>query len=366
MADRPGDAAVGTGLPPAIPVRRDARGRAELRARAAWPGGGAAWLRAATAAYGAAVRTWTFAHEAGLVAPRRGALPTISVGGLTVGGSGKTPLAAEVARLLAASGRCPAVVTRGYEDELALHARLARGWPVVGHPDRLVAIAAAARGGADIVVLDDGFQHRRLVRDLDIVILDADVVGRVPWRLLPSGPFREPPAALERAGAIVITRRAEGGPNSLAVASWARRCTDVPIVARCALEPGELRLVSGSRGRGGPEAPTAAVAVAGVMKPEPFLAAVRAAGLRPRLEVVLPDHGLPAPSLLAEIVEAARDGGLVMTAKDAARLLPRLPPDVEVWCLGERLTWEEGLDELRERIESAAESATGVMQGTGR
>lgn len=351
-------------------VRRDARGRAERWARRGWRDGPGPWLRASGALYGAASRTWTFGYETGLLRARLPVLPTISVGGVTVGGSGKTPFAAEIARLVAASGRRPAVITRGFPDELALHARLSRGWPVFGCRDRRAAIREAA-AVAQVAVLDDGFQHRRLARDLDIVLLDADLVGRVPWRLLPAGPFREPPSALSRADVLVVTRRGAAGPDAEVLASWTRRHTEVPLVARCALEPGGLERVGGTGTR---NATTSAaeprtrkeraeppsldapgwVVVAGIMKPEPFLRSLRERGLRPELEVVLPDHGAPSPGLVAEIARAAARGGVITTAKDAERLGPLLPEGVPLWRLGERLTWEEGADELRERVEETA------------
>ncbi len=341
--------------------RRDLRGAAERRARRAWREGAGAWMRSASVLYGAATHAWTFAHEAGLIARWRPALPTISVGGVTVGGSGKTPLTVEVARRVAAAGCRPAVVTRGFSDELALHARLGEGWPVLGDPDRWRVIDGAS-AVADVAVLDDGFQHRRLARDLDVVLLDADFVGRVPWRLLPAGPFREPPAALARADVIVVTRRSASPAEARAVAAWARRSFEGPRVIRCALEPGALRRIdAGAPGRGSTEGPAPAVAIAGIMKPEVFLAALRARGVDAALEIVLPDHGALPPALLPEIADAAGEGGIVTTAKDAARLLPVLPAGRQVWCLEDRLTWEEGAGELRERIEAVCAGARGAV-----
>jgi len=311
-------------------------------------------LRAAAAAYGAGIGVWTFAYEAGLAVPSATEIPTVSVGGLTVGGSGKTPFAAELCRLLSAAGERPAVVTRGYPDELSLHEWLGRDWPVVGHPERGLAVREAAGRGATVAVLDDGFQHRRLDRSLDIVLLDADLVGRVAWRLLPAGPFREPPAALTRADVVVVTRRAARVAHAAAVARWARGVSSAPVL-RCALEPDGVepaRPAGGPRSPGGPEV---GVAVAGVMKPEPFLASVREVGLRPRLEVILSDHGTPDPALLEAIEREAADSGLVTTWKDALRLLPLLSVNLRVWCLRERLTWEEGRGELLERLDQVAD-----------
>ena len=126
-------------------------------------------------------------------------LPVISVGNISVGGTGKTPLVIEIVRRLRASGRRPAILTRGYAakrgqtaDEVLEYALAVPETPVVVNPDRTAgAETARLEYGADCVVLDDGFQHRWLRRDLDIVVIDA----LDPWggeRLLPEGRLREP------------------------------------------------------------------------------------------------------------------------------------------------------------------------------
>ena len=371
------------------PVVVDARSRAERRAREAWTGGPGPLLAAASFLYGAGVRGWSLLHETGILGGGLPALPVVSVGGVTVGGAGKTPLAAELAGVLEAGGIRTAVVTRGFPDELALHARLAPGRLVLGHPDRARAVREAAARGAAAAVLDDGFQHRRLDRRLDVVALDADLVGRVPWSLLPAGPFREPPGALGRAGAVVVTRREAGPEAAERLAGWVRRRLPGIPVARCALETDGLRPWTPTR-RGDPEAGSAgaargpvagdrpggaaaaaaspAVALAGVMKPGPFLDAVRASGLRPGLAVLLPDHGTPDAPLLERIVSAARGRGVVTTAKDAARLADVFPGDVPVLVVEERLTWEEGVDELRAALLAAVrgEPADGATTATAR
>jgi tetraacyldisaccharide 4'-kinase len=162
-------------------------------------------------------------------APRRAPVPVVSVGNLTVGGTGKTPLVTWLASRLLDAGRKPAVVSRGYRgtagrgprvvsggdgptcgaeecgDEPYLLAESLPGLAVVVGRNRAAGAETAARLGCDVVILDDGFQHRRLARDLDIVLLDADS----PFgneRLLPAGPLREPLVALARADLVLITR----------------------------------------------------------------------------------------------------------------------------------------------------------------
>jgi tetraacyldisaccharide 4'-kinase len=151
-------------------------------------------------------------YDNGLVRQWSVDAPVISIGNLTLGGTGKTPLVAWVARELLAQDRRPAVVSRGYaarpahlSDEAAELAIVLPGVPHVANRDRVAAAARAAELGADVVVLDDGFQHRRLRRDVDILAIDAtDPFGCD--HLIPRGLLRESLAGLRRAEAVVLTR----------------------------------------------------------------------------------------------------------------------------------------------------------------
>jgi tetraacyldisaccharide 4'-kinase len=189
-------------------------------------------LRAVALLYGAAVRARNRYYNRPS-AVHRAPVPVLSVGNLTVGGTGKTPLVAWLATRVADAGHTPAIVTRGYGgtvgrgpvvlsggdgpalepdacgDEPYLLASMLSRVPVVVGSDRLAGAAAAARLGSDVVILDDGFQHRRLARNLDIVLLDAgSPFGN--GRLLPAGPLRELPSALGRADVVMITRSRRG------------------------------------------------------------------------------------------------------------------------------------------------------------
>jgi len=162
--------------------------------------------------YGLAVGCRNQAYDRGLLPSVRGPLPVVSVGNLTLGGTGKTPLVAWLARTLAARGLRPAIVSRGYaaargerSDEAAELAILLPQVPHVANRDRVAGVQTAAAAGAEVALLDDGFQHRRLARDLDIVAVDAtDPFGG--GRLFPRGLLREPLSGLTRADAIVLTR----------------------------------------------------------------------------------------------------------------------------------------------------------------
>ncbi len=173
-----------------------------------------ALLAALSVPYGAAIELRNHLYDRSIFRSTRASIPVISVGNLTVGGTGKTPLVAWMCRQLVAMGRHPAIVSRGYgaqggetSDEAAELAILLPGVPHVANPDRLAGVAEAARRGADVAVLDDGFQHRRLCRDLDIVAIDAsDPFGCN--HLLPRGLLRESVRGLTRAHACVLTRAA--------------------------------------------------------------------------------------------------------------------------------------------------------------
>jgi len=163
-------------------------------------------------AYGAAIalRNARFDRGRGV---RRAALPTISIGNIVAGGSGKSPVVAWLVQGLRAAGHRPMIALRGYggrspadSDEAIEHARRCPDVPVIVGGDRFTAIAAALARGveADCVVLDDGFQHRQLARDLDIVLVDARRPA-LDGDLLPAGWLREPATALRRADAVVVT-----------------------------------------------------------------------------------------------------------------------------------------------------------------
>jgi len=169
-------------------------------------------LRLASGCYGLAVGLRNRRYDGGQGCTTVGAA-VVSVGNLTVGGTGKTPLVIEIARRLEQRGRQVAVLSRGYKaapdrpaDELLLVARHLPGVACLGDPDRVGgARAAIDQQNVDAIVLDDAFQHRRLARDLDVVTIDATCPFGYGY-LLPRGLLREPTSSLRRADLIVITR----------------------------------------------------------------------------------------------------------------------------------------------------------------
>jgi tetraacyldisaccharide 4'-kinase len=178
-----------------------------------WAGCARALLRMASLGYGLVVRVRSAMYDRRLLQSRRTDAVVLSVGNLTTGGTGKTPLVVWLCRHVRNKQLRCAILTRGYKtqkgelsDEPALLASQCRDVPVIVNPDRVMGATEAIRSqGAQVLIMDDGFQHRRLARDLDIVAIDATLpfgYGRV----LPAGLLREPLAGLRRAHAVVLTR----------------------------------------------------------------------------------------------------------------------------------------------------------------
>ncbi|MDH3734102.1 MAG: tetraacyldisaccharide 4'-kinase [Gemmatimonadota bacterium] len=322
--------------------------RIERRLRAAWTGRTPPDLRLASAAYVTARSVRHKFYDAGVIATFRPPVPVISVGGITVGGSGKTPLASAVAGWLAEGGRTPAIITRGYRDELQLHSVLHPSIPVWGHPDRSALSLRAAADGADVTVLDDGFQHRRLARDFEIVAIDRDALRRTNGAPLPAGPFRDSVRrAVQTADWLVLIGRE---PRDADVLAWenawlARESGGVPVAV------GSLETAAPSPARPHGSGPDAAptVALTGIMKPNLFFEFVRRTCASVSLEHALPDHGLPGPEW-PRLLRAAGEGGFVMTRKDYVRLEHVIPTEVPVWVVHESLVWHRGHESLMERV----------------
>lgn len=278
----------------------------------------------------------------------------LSVGNLAVGGTGKTPLAAWVARRAAGQGRGVAIVARGYgRDEVLLHRRWNPDLPMVADPDRIAAVRQAKAQGVGVVVLDDGFQHRRLARDLDMVLLAAE--DPFPARTLPQGPFREPAAALTRAHAVVVTRRTATAADALAVARRVTAEHGHLTLAVVALVPGPWQDLQGGPADP-PEGPT--LCAAAVARPDAFAAQVAAASGSDTELVSFPDHHDYTAADAEALRARAGTRTLVVTEKDAVKLMDLATHLGPVRVLTQTLQWEEGEDALTTLVTSAcAENA---------
>ena len=292
-------------------------------------------------------RRWYERHPE---ARRRLSRPVVSVGALAAGGSGKTPVAGLVAELLRDAGHRPAVLGRGYRrrsaarsvvvvrepgglradvdaagDEPRMLAERLDGVSVVVARDRYRAgRLAETRLGATVHVLDDGFQHLGLARDLDLVLVRA---GDPRKRTFPAGRLREPPEAARRADALIV--EAPGGAaagavaGELGVSTWFRQRRSL----------GGPRPLAGSRA-GTPAAGEGRVlAVTGIAAPERFRKALAAAGFDVAGALAFADHHRFTPADARRIAAraAAREADLVLTTeKDAVRLAPLAPFDFAV------------------------------------
>jgi len=302
-----------------------------------------AWLFAA----GTAIRN--AAYDRGWLTTQALGAPTVSVGNLSVGGTGKTPVSAWLAQALRARGRRPAILLRGYgADEPLVHSRLTPDAIVVADADRVRGAATARAQGATAFVLDDGFQHRRARRDLDLVLVAAEHAGR--RRLLPAGPLREPPRALLRADALVVTRKSASlDAARAAAAEWGAYAPGRPQVV-VALQPGDLVAVPGAAAGENPaRAPLAALAgmpvlaISAIGAPAAFESQLRACGAVVTAAAYGDHHAFSRADAeaLARRVPAA--GMAVCTLKDAVKLeqvWPREGPPL--WYLSQAVAVEAG------------------------
>jgi tetraacyldisaccharide 4'-kinase len=310
---------------------------------------------------GGAVRGAAF--DAGVARAHPAALPTVSVGNLTVGGTGKTPVAGWIVRALSAMGRRPAVVARGYgADELDLHARWAPDVPVVANADRVEGVLRAAAEGADVAVLDDAFQHRRIARDVDVVLVAAETP--FPGPLLPRGPYREPASALRRADLVIVTRKAASLDRARAIEAAVERTAPGVACARVHLAPEAITPI-GAWARGGGGAPPPAGAsirvVTGVADPSTVEAAVASLGYEVAGRIDFPDHHEFGPAEFGRACQGA--DAVVITEKDAVKIARFDPPGAPVFVLAQRVRFEAGEGAIRAMLEwlsAAAESGGAV------
>lgn len=287
-------------------------------------------------------------YDRGLREPQRIDIPVISVGNITVGGAGKTPFSAWVVDRLLERERTPALVHGGYGlDEPKLHRQWHPDVQIVVDRDRVAAAATAMTAGADVIVLDDGFQHRRLHRDLDIVLVAAESWTPKP-RLLPRGPWREPVRSLERADVVVVTRKVASEEEARAVADrLALRLPDVPV-SRAAILPEGW---AGAEQRASTP-PTPALAVAGIAAPELFLRNASEAGAVVESTLLFPDHHGYTAADVSRIRSVAAGRPIVTTEKDAVKL-ELFGLAGWLWILRQSVTIEAGMPVLRHLLDIA-------------
>jgi len=304
-------------------------------------------LMPAELVYGAISATRASLYSSGILATHATAIPALSVGNLTVGGTGKTPLAAYLAAGLRAAGATPGIVLRGYgEDEPLVHRALNADVPVVISPDRLAGIENAKRLGCDVVVLDDAFQHRRASRVADVVVVSAD--GWRPRRqhLLPAGPWRERLTAARRASLVIVTRKAASRDVAESVAQAVTQVASIPS-AIVHLDAGELRAVRGATGRPIDALKGQSVlAIAAIGDPDAFAAQLNALGARVTTEAFRDHYRYSTADAMTLAEKATRYDLVVCTLKDAVKLGPLWPGPSPLWYVSQRVTVERGGDAI--------------------
>lgn len=309
-----------------------------------------AWLtclRPASHAYGAVVSLRAALFASGLVRSRRLPVPVLSVGNISVGGSGKTPFVEMLAARLRDRGQRVVIILRGYRggskkptivsdgkvlrceppvaaDEAYLLARHLPGIAVLTGADRYrVGEVALEQVDPSVIILDDGFQHRRFYRDLDIVLVDA--INPLGYgRLLPSGLLRESPEAFGRADIVVITHADVARNLDSAILTIRRYAPSTPIVlavhrpvSLIDVRSGEdvgLERLTGQR----------LSAVSGIANPSRFEATLIQLGAVVAAHRAFPDHHRYRPADLEIINEAVRNSGasmVVTTEKDMVKLM---------------------------------------------
>ncbi len=333
--------------------------------------GGSAWLAPLAWAWTVGLQ-W----DRATTPSRRLDRPVISVGNMTVGGAGKTPFVEWLTGRLYDLGRQPAILTRGYRrrtsaDCTLVRARAQAPVALTGDEAQIFVQAGLAhvgvggdrfeagtqiveRFGADALVLDDGFQHWALRRDLDIVLIDA-LAPFGGGQVVPRGRLREPLGGLERAGAIVITR-VESGMRTAALEHEIRRYNQHAPIFRAGVRPIEWRDVRNGLTIPASEVPYRKVAAfAGLGNPAGFRRTIEQLGLDVVLFWPFGDHHLYKSVELFRLAEQAREMGaeaLVTTEKDCYNLprdLSRIPEAMPLLWLKIQMDVESG-DDLMDLI----------------
>ena len=331
-----------------------------------------------SALYGAVTRTRIALYERGTFRTAKLPGPVISIGNITTGGTGKTPLVEWVARVLAGSGKRVCILTRGYgrrdpkqrvvvsdgetifadpaeagDEPFLLANNLLGVAAVISDANRVAAGQGAIKHLAtDCFVLDDGFQHFQLARDLNIVTIDATN----PWggrQLLPFGRLREPLTGLKRADCIVLTRCEQVSDTQPIVKELVMLSGDRPVF-HSRMQTSKITPIDNSGNEF--SSTTAVAAFCGVGNPQSFFSQVLRNGLEPVLQMSFADHYIYSAADVEKIVASAKEAGassLITTAKDAVKLR-RFNFDIPCYCLEIEIEIEEK-DELSRLISAVGE-----------
>ena len=312
-------------------------------------------LTPASALYGAAIAQINMLAAMNRAEP--GPIPAMSIGNITVGGTGKTPVSAWFAHRFSERGASPAIVLRGYgDDEMHVHRLLNPDVPVFVGADRVLQVQRAAQAGADVAILDDAFQHRRAHRVADVVLVSADRwTGRV--RLLPAGPFREPLRALRRATLVMVTVKAASADRVRETERIVRDLTGLTVVT-VDLTPASFVAVQTQRSeslaswRG-----KRVLAVSGIGDPRAFQRQLDQLGLLPTPLTFADHHRYDAASVSRALTAAAGFDAVLCTLKDAVKLGPVWPDSaIPLWYLSQSVVPRDGVEALDQVVRSVLDA----------
>jgi tetraacyldisaccharide 4'-kinase len=301
------------------------------------------------------------AYRRGWLGVRDLPLPSVAVGNLTVGGSGKTPIAIWIAQYYVSRGLVPGILLRGYGgDEVLVHQHAVPEARVVADPDRAVGAERAMARGAEVLVLDDAYQRLDLRRDLNIAVVSAETSRAVRWSL-PAGPWREGLQALDRADAVIVTRKRATPDAALALAADLERRVAGPVaVAHLGMRYLE-GMVSGARHPATELAGKRVVAASGIADPDAFVAQTKATGAAVQV-ATWKDHHDYRDEDVAWLAHAARRADhVVITQKDAVKLRNRWPSSVpEPLVAMLDLEWEDGGEEIAAALDAVVMPVEGL------
>lgn len=271
-------------------------------------------LKIASQFYSAAVRIRNFSYDKGGLKTHKAPVPVISVGNITAGGTGKTPLVIWLCNYLQGKNVRPAVLTRGYRsgkgtlsDEPAILIKSCPGAKIIVNPDRVAgATKAVEKLRAQILIMDDGFQHRRLARDLEIAAIDATCPFGYE-QLLPAGLLREPVKALARADVAVITRTNQVSAQQLAdLEERLKLLNPKMVIAKSTHTPVCAKALKGRQISLDELRTKKIFAFCGIGNPQAFEYTLEQLGLNIRGTKVYSDHHRYSPADICDIYEEGR------------------------------------------------------------
>jgi tetraacyldisaccharide 4'-kinase len=307
-------------------------------------------LRSLSLLYGIAVRARLLLYKGGVLRTRGLTCPVISVGNITVGGSGKTPIVAAVSNLLTSKGLSVVILIRGYNrqgsgtaivsnknsvlldvkkagDEPFLLANKCKGVPVIVGKDRFKSgLLAIKEFSPDVIILDDGFQHIKLRRDLDILLFDSvRAVGS--GYMLPRGPLREPKSSISRADTIMIKGKGTGvlqGKFNFKQQVFTFNYSPSALIN---LKDKTTETTKNLRGK-------KVFAFSALADPDSFYRTLKGSGAIIKNTLSFPDHHWFSPADITKIKDAAKDADFIVTTeKDLVRLAPNSLTELPVVAL---------------------------------